>query len=314
MNLQQLRYVLEVTKHKLSVSDAADALFTSQPGVSKQIRLLEEELGVEIFARHGKRLTEITEPGREVLKIAERMLREADNLRQVGREFVDEDAGKLIVATTHTQARYALPPIVAEFLRRFPKVQLHIHQGNPKQIAEQVLNGEADIGIATEALADYPELVSLPCRQWNRSIIARPGHPILRENPLNLEAIAHFPVITYDSAFAGRGAINRAFLSRGLRPNVILTALDSDVIKTYVAMDLGVGIIASMAFDPLVDRSLQAIDASHLFESSTTRIGLPRNAWLRGYAYAFIELFAPHLSRKMISAAIDGTIGSDPGL
>jgi len=314
MNLQQLRYVLEVAKHKLSVSEAAEALFTSQPGVSKQIRLLEEELGIEIFTRHGKRLTSLTEPGKQVLEIAERMLREADNLRQVGREFVDEDSGRLTIATTHTQARYALPPVVGEFLRRFPKVQLHIHQGNPQQVAAQVLAGEADIGIATEALADYPELVTLPCRQWNRSVIARPGHPILRESPLTLEAITRFPIITYDTAFAGRGAINRAFLSRGLRPNVILTALDSDVIKTYVAMDLGIGIIASMAFDPLVDRSLQALDAAHLFESSTTRIGLPRKVWLRGYAYAFMELFAPQLTRKMIMSAISGTSGSDPGL
>lgn len=314
MNLQQLRYVLEVSRHKFSVSEAADALYTSQPGVSKQIRLLEEELGFEIFTRHGKRLVTLTEPGKQVLEIAERMLREADNLRQVGREFVDEDSGKLTIATTHTQARYALPPIVGEFLRRFPKVQLNIHQGNPRQVAAQILAGEADIGIATEALADFPDLVTLPCRQWNRSIVARPGHPILRESPLTLEAIARFPVITYDTAFAGRGAINRAFLSRGLKPNVILTALDSDVIKTYVAMDLGIGIIASMAFDPLVDRGLQAIDAAHLFESSTTRIGLPRNAWLRGYVYAFIELFAPHLTRKMVMAATAGAHGSDPGL
>lgn len=314
MNLQQLRYVLEVHKHKLSVSDAADALFTSQPGVSKQIRMLEEELGVEIFTRHGKRLVALTEPGKQVLEIAERMLREADNLRQVGREFIDEDSGKLTIATTHTQARYALPPVVGEFLRRYPKVQLHIHQGNPQQVAAQVLAGEADIGIATEALADFPDLVTLPCRQWNRSVVARPGHPILKEHPLTLEAVARFPVITYDTAFAGRGAINRAFLSRGLKPNVILTALDSDVIKTYVAMDLGIGIIASMAFDPLVDRGLQAIDAAHLFESSTTRIGLPRKVWLRGYAFAFIELFAPHLTRKMVNAAISGAHGSDPGL
>ena len=314
MNLQQLRYVLEVHKHKLSVSDAADALFTSQPGVSKQIRMLEEELGVEIFTRHGKRLVALTEPGKQVLEIAERMLREADNLRQVGREFIDEDSGKLTIATTHTQARYALPPVVGEFLRRYPKVQLHIHQGNPQQVAAQVLAGEADIGIATEALADFPDLVTLPCRQWNRSVVARPGHPILKEHPLTLEAVARFPVITYDTAFAGRGAINRAFLSRGLKPNVILTALDSDVIKTYVAMELGIGIIASMAFDPLVDRGLQAIDAAHLFESSTTRIGLPRKVWLRGYAFAFIELFAPHLTRKMVNAAISGAHGSDPGL
>ncbi|MDQ7990460.1 MAG: HTH-type transcriptional regulator CysB [Candidatus Dactylopiibacterium sp.] len=314
MNLQQLRYILEIARHNLSVSEAADALFTSQPGVSKQVRLLEEELGIEVFARHGKRLTAITDPGRQVLAIAERMLREADNLRQVGEDFRNEDSGRLVIATTHTQARYALPRVVAEFMRRYPRVQLHIHQGNPRQICEQVLAGEADIAIATEAAADLADLVLLPCRQWNRSVIARRGHPILREAPLTLEAINRFPVITYDSAFAGRSLINKAFLSRGLKPNVVLTAIDSDVIKTYVNMDLGVGIIASMAFDPLVDRELAAADASHLFESSTTRIGLPRNAWLRGYAYAFIELFAPHITRHVVDAAMAGTESRDPGL
>lgn len=314
MNLQQLRYVLEVARHNLSVSEAADALFTSQPGVSKQIRLLEEELGVDIFVRHGKRLTAITEPGRQVVAIAERMLREADNLRAVGEEYHNEDAGTLTIATTHTQARYALPKVVAEFIRRYPRVHLQLHQASPKQICDQVLAGEADIGIATEAISDYADLVTLPCQQWNRSVIAKPGHPILREKPLTLEAMARFPIITYDPAFTGRGAINRAFLARGLKPNIILTALDSDVIKTYVGMDLGIGIIASMAYDPMVDRGLQAVDAAHLFESSTTRIGLPRNAWLRGYAYAFIELFAPQLTRKQVDAALLGERGADPGL
>ncbi|MDP5238983.1 HTH-type transcriptional regulator CysB [Uliginosibacterium sp. 31-16] len=314
MNLQQLRYVLEIARHNLSVSEAAEALFTSQPGVSKQVRLLEEELGVEVFVRHGKRLTAITEPGRQVMAIAERLLREADNLRQVGQDFQNEDSGRLVVATTHTQARYALPKVVAEFMRRYPKVQLHIHQGNPRQICEQVLAGEADIAIATEASADLPDLVLLPCKQWNRSVIARKGHPILRESPLTLEAISHFPIITYDSAFAGRSLINKAFLSRGLKPNIVLTAIDSDVIKTYVNMDLGVGIIASMAFDPMVDRELAALDAGHLFESSITRIGLPHNTWLRGYAYAFIEMFAPQLNRHVVDAALSGMQGSDPGL
>ncbi|MDB5813252.1 MAG: cysB [Rhodocyclales bacterium] len=313
MNLQQLRYVLEVAKRKLSISEAADALFTSQPGVSKQIKLLEEELGIEIFVRHGKRLTEITEPGRQVIAIAERMLREADNLRAVGEEFQNEEVGTLTIATTHTQARYALPKVVGEFVRRYPKVQLHLHQGNPTQNCEMVLRGQADIAIATEAIADSPDLVMLPCVQWNRSVVARPDHPILRSQPLSLEAIAQFPIITYDSAFTGRSLINKAFLGRGLKPNVVLTALDSDVIKTYVSMGLGIGIIASMAFDPMIDRGLAIADASHLFESSTTRIGLPRNAWLRGYAYAFIELFAPHLSRAIVDAALAGG-GSDPGL
>ena len=314
MNLQQLRYILEIARHNLSVSEAAEALFTSQPGVSKQVRLLEDELGIEIFVRNGKRLSAITEPGHHVLAIAERLLREADNLRQIGADFQNEDSGRLVIATTHTQARYALPKIVAEFMRRYPKVQLHIHQGNPRQMCEQVLAGEADIAIATEAAADLPDLILLPCKQWNRSVIARKGHPILRESPLTLEAISRFPVITYDSAFAGRSLINKAFLSRGLKPNVVLTAIDSDVIKTYVNMDLGIGIIASMAYDPMVDRELGAVDAAHLFESSTTRIGLPKNTWLRGYTYAFIEMFAPQLSRRVVDTALSGAKSSDPGL
>ena len=314
MNLQQLRYILEVAKRNLSVSDAAEALFTSQPGVSKQIRLLEVELGIEIFVRHGNRLTAVTEPGRQVMAIAERLLREADNLRQVGADFRNEDSGRLVIATTHTQARYALPRVVAEFVRRYPKVQLHIHQGSPRQICEQVLAGEADIAIATEVADDLTDLVLLPCHQWNRSVITKRDHPLQRSQPLTLEAVARHPVITYDAAFAGRSKINKAFLARGLKPNVVLTAIDSDVIKTYVRMDLGVGIIASMAFDPMADRDLAAIDASHLFESSTTRIGLPRNAWLRGYTYAFIELFAPQLSRRVVDASLVGNGGSDPGL
>lgn len=306
MNLQQLRYVYEVARHGLNVSEAAESLFTSQPGVSKQIRLLESELGIEVFVRHGKRLVAVTEPGREVLAIAERMLRDVDSLRQVGEEFTNEAAGSLSIATTHTQARYVLPRVVRDFMQRFPQVKLSLHQGNPRQVAEMVLSGEADVGIATEAIAEYGELVMLPCYQWNRCVVATPRHPILREQPLTLEAIARYPIITYDEAFTGRGLINKAFLGRGLKPNVVLTAIDSDVIKTYVAMDLGIGILARMAFEPANDRALGMIDAAHLFESSTTRLGLRRNAYLRGYVYAFIELFAPHLTRRMIDVALAG--------
>lgn len=306
MNLQQLRYIHEVARRGLNVSDAADALFTSQPGVSKQIRLLETELGVEIFTRHGKRLVAVTEPGRAVLAIAERMLRDLDNLHQVGEEFANENAGRLSIATTHTQARYALPRVMRDFMRSYPQVKLELHQGNPQQVCEMVLDGSADIAIATEAIADNPELVMLPCHQWNRCVVASPRHPILKEQPLTLEAIAHYPLITYDDAFTGRGHINKAFLGRGLKPNVVLTAIDSDVIKTYVAMDLGIGILARMAYDPAVDRDLGMVDAAHLFESSTTRIGLRRRAWLRGYVYAFIEGFAPHLTRRMVEVALTG--------
>lgn len=313
MNFQQLRYIHEVARRGLNVSDAAEALYTSQPGVSKQIRLLESELGVEIFARHGKRLVAITEPGRAVLAIAERMLRDADNLQQVGEEFSNESEGRLSIATTHTQARYVLPRVVRDFMLRYPKVRLELHQGNPQQVCDMVLKGTADIAIATEAIADNPELLMLPCYQWNRCVVATPRHPILREQPLTLEAIARHPLITYDDAFTGRGQINKAFLGRGLRPNVVLTAIDSDVIKKYVEMDLGIGILARMAYDPEEDRRLGMIDASHLFESSTTRIGVRRRAWLRAYVYAFIEGFAPQLTRSMVEQTMAGG-GTDAGL
>ena len=313
MNLQQLRYVHEVARHGLNVSEAAEALFTSQPGVSKQIRQLESELGVEIFVRHGKRLVEITEPGRAVLEIVGRMLRDMDNLRQVGEEFSNEAAGRLSIATTHTQARYALPGVVREFMQRYPQVKLELHQGNPRQVCEMVLSGEADIAIATEAIAEFDELVTLPCQQWNRCIVAPQRHPILQASPLSLEEIARWPIVTYDFAFTGRNQINKAFLGRGLKANVVLTAIDSDVIKTYVGMGLGIGILARMAYDPAVDKNLGMLDAAHLFESSTTRIGIPRKAWLRGYVYAFIELFAPHLNRRIVEAALAGG-GTDPGL
>ena len=306
MNLQQLRYVFEVARRNLNVSEAAEALFTSQPGVSKQIRQLESELGVEVFVRHGKRLVGVTEPGRQVLMIAERMLRDVDNLKQVGDEFSNEAEGSLSIATTHTQARYVLPRVIRDFMHRYPKVKLSLHQGSPRQVCEMTLSGEADIAIATEAIEEYADLVMLPCYQWNRCVVATPRHPILRERPLTLEAIARHPLITYDDAFTGRGLINKAFLGRGLAPNVVLTAIDSDVIKTYVAMDLGIGILARMAFDPAEDRNLGMVDAAHLFESSTTRIGLRRNAYLRGFIYSFIELFAPHLTRRIVEAAIAG--------
>ena len=313
MNVQQLRYVAEVARQGLNVSDAAAALFTSQPGVSKQIRLMEEELGVDIFVRHGKRLTGITEPGRKVLAIAERMLRDMDNLRQVGQEFSNESAGRLTIATTHTQARYALPPVVQKFIEQYPGVRLFLHQGNPTKVCEAVISGDADIAIATEAIDTFEDLVMLPCTQWNRCVIAPPGHPILEQKPLSLEAIARYPIITYDYAFTGRGKINKAFESRGLTPNVVLTAIDSDIIKTYVQMGLGVGIVAAMAYNPETDTGLRAVDAAHLFESSTTRIGIRKNSYLRGYTYAFIELFAPYLNRRVVDAALTGG-GSDPGL
>ncbi len=309
MKLQQLRYMLEVSRQGLNVSAAAEALFTSQPGISKQIRLLEEELGVEVFVRSGKRVTGVTQPGRIILEMAERILRDAESLRQVGEEFSNEAAGSLSIATTHTQARYALPEVVRAFIRRYPLVRLSLHQGNPTQVAQMAINGEADIAIATESIDMHKELATLPCRQWNRSVIVPPGHSLLDQQPLSLDAIAQHPLITYDFAFAGRSKINKAFEARGLAPNIVLTALDSDVIKTYVELGLGVGIVARMAFDPERDDNLREMDASHLFDFSTTKIGLRRGAYLRGYEYDFIELFAPHLSRKTVDAAINAGDG-----
>ena len=306
MKLQQLRYLCEVAKRGLNLSDAAAALYTSQPGISKQIRLLEEELGVEILVRNGKRVVDVTEPGRIILNIAERILRDTENLKQVGREFGAEDSGALAIATTHTQARYALPPVIQRFIQRYPKVRLSLREGSPQQISELMLAGEADIAIITEAYEQFEDLVTLPCYQWNRCVITPLKHPLLRERQLTLDLIARYPIITYDFAFSGDSPIKRAFDTRGIKPNVALTAIDADVIKAYVELGLGIGILAKMAFDPARDFGLRLIDASHLFEPSTTRIGIRRHAYLRGYVYDFIEMFAPHLTRRIVEATMRG--------
>ena len=310
MKIQQLRYLAEVVRRGLNVSEAAEALHTSQPGVSKQIRALEDELGVQVFARHGKRLVSVTEPGKAVIAIAERILAEAQNLRRAGEEYANDQLGTLTIAATHTQARYALPKAVAAFKRRYPKVELVIHQGNPTQICDQVLSGDADLGVATEMISVYPELVSLPVYQWNRCVVVPARHPLLKAKPLTLERLAEFPIVTYDFAFANRSLVQKAFEVRGLKPHVVLSAQDSDVIKTYVELGLGVGILARMAFDPKRDRPLRAIDAGHLFESSTTRLGIKRGAYLRRYAYEFIELFAPQLPRSVVENEVLGREGS----
>ena len=304
MKLQQLRYICEVARQNLNLSNAAEALFTSQPGISKQIRGLEEELGVDIFVRHGKRVVAVTEPGKAILEIAQRMLNDVENLRQVGEEFTEEDKGHLTIATTHTQARYALPHVIQRFTKRYPAVRLSLRQGSPTQISELVTSGEADIAIATEAIELYEDLVMLPCYEWNRCVLVPPGHPLLKAKKLTLEAIVSFPIITYDCAFTGRSRINQAFADKGLTPNVVLTAIDADVIKTYVELGLGIGIVAMMAYDPKRDTHLRAMDASHLFEPSTTRIGIRKNSYLRGYTYDFIEMFAPHLTREVVDDAM----------
>ena len=306
MKLQQLRYIVEIQRQGLNVSEAAEALFTSQPGISKQVRLLEDELGVTIFERSGKRFSGLTEPGKAVLAIAERILREADNLKRASSDFASGTTGRLVLAATHTQARYALPVVVRDFVARHPTVKLEMHQGSPTQIAEWVVGGDADIGIATEALDQYPQLITLPVRQWSHCVIAPEGHPILQSQPLSLAELAKWPLITYDTAFTGRSRINRAFERIGAVPNVALTALDADVIKTYVSLGLGLGIISALAFDAQRDSGLAALDASHLFESNTTRLALRRGTYLRRYDYDFIGLFATHLTRRVVDMALQG--------
>jgi LysR family cys regulon transcriptional activator len=306
MNLQQLRYVREAIRQGLNITEAANALHTSQPGVSKQIRDLEEELGVDIFERRGKRFVALTEPGRQIVQIVERVLRELDNLRQVGAEFANHAAGSLTVATTHTQARYALPPVVADFRRRYPKIHLSLLQGNPKAIAQMVVRGEADIAIATESLDHFPELLALPAYQWHHCVVVPHAHPLLALDRIGLEDLTHYPVITYSPEFTGRAHIDEAFAAKGFKIDVVLTAIDADVIKTYVELGLGIGIVAAMAFDAERDRTLRAINAEHLFRTNTTRVAVRRGSYLRGVAYDFIERFAPHLTRRVVEQALAG--------
>lgn len=306
MNFQQLRYVRETVRRGLNLTEAANALHTSQPGVSKQIRELENELGFDIFVRRGKRVSALTKPGIAVLGIIERVLQEADNLKRAALDFSDKNSGGLTIATTHTQARYALPRVVGEFKRRYPRVHLTLQQGNPLQLAEMVQAGAADIAIATEALDDFAGLLALPGYTWSHCAVVPSRHPLLRTGTLTLDALAKYPIVTYDAAFAGRTHIDAAFRARGLAVDVVLSAIDADVIKTYVELGLGVGIIAAMAFDAKRDLKLRAIDCSHLFRSNTTRVAVKRGSLLRGYAYEFIELFAPVLNRKLIERALAG--------
>jgi LysR family cys regulon transcriptional activator len=295
MNIQQLRYVCEVARRNLNVSEAAEALHTSQPGVSKQIRALELELGVDLFVRQGRRFTAVTDAGREVLAAIDRILAEVANLKTIGAEHSNAARGHLAVAVTHTQARYALPAVVTAFVKRFPEVKLKLLQGNPHQLARLVIDAEADVAIATEALDDYSELVTVPCYSWHHCIVVPAGHPLADEKPLTLEAIARYPLVTYDPTFAGRTSIDRSFAARALAPEVALSALDSDVIKSYVALGLGVGIISQRAFREGKDEGLVALDSGHLFPTQTTRLAYRRGAYLRGYMVEFIRLFAPNL-------------------
>lgn len=300
MKLQQLRYVWEVAHSGMNVSAAAQRLHTSQPGVSKQILMLEAELGVDIFIRNGKHLTGLTQIGERILELAGDVLRRAENIRILAQEARDEQRGSLTLATTHTQSRYVLPPVIQRFIGKYPEVSLHMHQGTPLQIAELAATGVADLAIATEALELFSDLMMVPCYRWNRVILVPADHPLAQLSRLTLEAVAEHPLVTYVFGFTGRSRLDDAFRERGLTPRVVFTAADADVIKTYVRLGLGVGIVASMAYDSTKDSDLVALDASHLFRYSTTKIGFQRGAALRGFACDFIGMFAPQLSRETI--------------
>jgi LysR family cys regulon transcriptional activator len=308
LNFQQLRSVREAVRQGFNLTVVAEVLHTSQPGVSRQIRELEDELGIEIFQRAGKRLTGLTPPGETVLPIVERLLHEADNLRQAGNEFAAQGRGTLTIAATHSQARYALPLAVRDFSAAHPQVTLHLHQGSPRQVAELLLEGVADIGVATEALAGYSELVALPCYQWTHSVIVPPGHALAldaeRGAALTLARLAQFPIVTYEPGYTGRSHIDEAFKRQGLALNLVLSAMDADVIKTYVELGMGVGIIAAIAYDEQRDAHLRAIDARHLFASNMTRLAVRRGAFLRGYVYEFIRTFASPLTREVVDQAM----------
>ncbi|MCG1054798.1 CysB family HTH-type transcriptional regulator [Mycetohabitans sp. B5] len=304
MNFQQLRFVREAVRQNMNLTEVANVLYTSQSGVSKQIKDLEDELGVDIFIRRGKRLTGLTEPGKAVHTLIERMLLDAENLRRVARQYADQDTGHLVVATTHTQARYSLPKVVHRFKEMYPKVHLALRQGSPHQIAQMVINGDADIGIATEGLDRYGEIVTFPGYSWHHTVVVRREHPLATRPAVTLEDIADYPIITYDQDFTGRSHVDQAFVRAGVAPDVVLTAIDADVIKTYVELGLGVGIVAAMAYDPKRDSELVALDTQHLFEPSTTRVGLRKGAFLRAYAYRLIEMFAPHLTEAEVSGQL----------
>jgi LysR family cys regulon transcriptional activator len=306
MNLHQLRFVREAVRQNYNLTEAAKALYTSQPGVSKAIIELEEELGVDIFTRHGKRIRGLTEPGRAVLKSVELIMQEIDGLKRIGKEFAAQDSGSFTIATTHTQARYTLPKVVQAFTGKFPKVRLSLLQGNPKQIAEMVLKDQADLAIATESISGVDGLITIPSYQWEHVVIVPPEHPLLKLKLVTLEEIAAYPLITYDAAFAGRAKIDHAFQLRGLNPDVLLEAIDADVIKTYVELGLGVGIIAGMAYDPERDKGLRSIAVGHLFGTNVSRVALKQGAYLRSYVYTFIELLTPTLNRKLVEQLMAG--------
>jgi LysR family cys regulon transcriptional activator len=318
VNFQQLRSVREAARRGFNLTEVAATLHTSQPGVSRQIRELEDELGLQIFVRAGKRLTGLTAPGQALLPIVERLLQEASNLKHAGDDFAQQGRGVLRVAATHSQARYALPPAVRDFRAGHPQVALHMHQGSPHQIARMLLDGTADVGVATEALAQYDELVALPCYSWTHVVVVPAGHELAdfasRSGALTLQHLARHPIVTYESGYTGRSHIDDAFGKAGLAPDVVLQAMDADVIKTYVELGLGVGIVAAIAFDEARDTTLRAIDARHLFAANMTRLAVRRGSYLRAFVYDFIATFAPPLTKALVQRALQAPAGSDHGL
>ncbi len=307
MKLQQLRYVWEIANHDLNVSATAESLYTSQPGISKQVRMLEDELGIQIFARSGKRLTHVTAAGEVIVEMARDILYEVENIRRVAEEYSNERRGSLSIATTHTQARYALPPVIEEFRTEYPEVALHMNQGAPEQIARLAENGEVEFAIATEGMEHFNNLIMMPCYRWTRAVVVPNGHPLSSKASISLRDVAEQPLVTYVFGFTGRSRLDEAFLAAGLKPNIVFTATDTDVIKTYVRMGLGIGIIATMAYDPEWDSDLTAIDASHLFRPSVTYIGCRKGTFMRRFMLDFVSLFASHLTDELVTAALATT-------
>ena len=304
MNFQQLRIVRETVRQDFNLTTVANTLFTSQPGVSKHIKDLEDELGIEIFIRRGKRLLGLTEPGRELLVVVERILLDAQNARSIADHFSNRETGNLVIATTHTQARYALPEVIKRFKAEYPKVHLVLHQGSPREIAELLSAGEADIAIATEGLVSIPDSVSFPYYIWHHALVVPLGHPLTQLATITLADLADYPIVTYHEGFTGRTNIDRSFAEAGLAPDIVLSAIDADVIKTYVDVGLGIGIIASMAYNPQRDGNLERIDLPGLFDANTTRLALRRGIYLRSYAYEFIQKLVPGLTEEKIAETI----------
>ena len=305
MKLQQLRCIFQIVQSEFNISKASEVLNTSQPGVSKQIKLLEDEIGIKIFQRNGKRLVNLTEPGELILSSIETILQESNNIKVISEEYIEKDQGTFTIATTHTQARYKLPKVVEEFVKKYPKINLNIHQGNPSQVTDQIINGGADVGIATESINLSEDILTIPCYQWNRCVVMPKNHPLTEVRRITLEDLAAYPMITYDYAFTGSTIVSEVFKNANIEPNIMLTAIDADVIKTYVSLNMGIGLIAEMAFDASTDHPMVSRDVSHLFPLSTTYIGIRRENFLRKYTSDFIRMFIPKTSEKELKKILN---------